>query len=91
MRKPKGCFLGLIEVEVLTVIVNHGMSASYCVIVKEICGENADERECRSRVTRALKNLRRKGLLYKKRYLGKVNYYLTKEARDLLNKLSLCP
>ena len=85
--------LGSRELEVLKTLVANGGGAPYWVIVEDICKCRGKKEcagtSCKVSVTRALRTLRKKGLVYKKRYLGKVMYYLTKDGKRLLLDLSL--
>ena len=91
----RGFTLGEREIRLLMEFARRqGGGVSYWMLIKALCGEKQRTREyenCRTMTTRALRSLRRKNLIYKKRYKGEVTYYLTRQGRDLLNRLGLGP
>ena len=93
--------LGHREIEILSYFAEVQGGITYWRIVARLCGKkpgpeaSEDERRafesCRVATTRALGRMRRKDLVYKKKYKGEVTYYLTRRGRELLNRLSLGP
>lgn len=88
--------LGTRELQILKVMTSKNYKGvAYWEIINEICGcrggaecKREGREACRVSVTRALSRLRKKKILYKKRYAGEVNYYLTREGKKLLLDLA---
>lgn len=84
--------LGYREIQILRILARENGGVPYWKIVMEICECKRSEcpkTTCKSVVTHALRSLRKKGLIYKKRYLGRIVYYLTKEGKKFLLDLGL--
>jgi DNA-binding PadR family transcriptional regulator len=73
---------GNLQLQVLRLLAKE-KSLAYWQIIKRVCGEKYTD-TCKTDVTRAIRSLRKKKFVKRRRYLGEVIYSLTPEAKRWL-------
>jgi len=73
---------GDLQLKVLKLLAKE-RSLAYWQIIKRICGEKYSD-VCKTDVTRAIRSLKRKKFLKRRKYLGEVIYSLTTDAKKWL-------
>ena len=81
--------LGRNEILILILLKDYGrpfwdIAYEICGCRKNECLKEKEKNNCRVGVSTALKLLKKKELVYKKRYLGENHYYLTKKGKKLV-------
>lgn len=88
--------MGYVQLEILRILWRSGGSAPYWSIVTGICGGRERPGDwvndpCRASITKALRSLRRQGLIERREQDDTVAYTLTRKAVDWLRDFCTAP